>query len=109
MAFGVTKAELIHWRRKAEEGSVAFLTHFWQDARFPEYKTVTKAACSDRETLISWGKQHGLKADWIHTDSHFPHFDLIGESERRILELEGESAKLEELHRRLREKNSNYK
>lgn len=94
MAFGVTKTELAAWKEEAEKGRVAFLTHFWYDSRFPQYKTVTKAACKDKSRLIAWGKKYNLKREWIHVDDHFPHFDLIGNAEKEILLAEGRAAKL---------------
>ena len=94
MAFGVTKTELSRWKEKAKQGHVSFLTHFWYDTRFPQYKTVTKAACMNRETLIAWGKQYGLKEKWIHERDEFPHFDLIGDIEKEILIKEGCEQKL---------------
>ncbi|PYZ95260.1 hypothetical protein CR194_07040 [Salipaludibacillus keqinensis] len=105
MAFGVSKHELSLWKKQASEGNISFLTHFWYDARFPQYKTVTKAACSNRETLVSWGKNHGLKESWIHDRDPFPHFDLIGETEKVILKKEGCEEKLIRLEEKL---NSNY-
>jgi len=101
VAFGVSKEELKQWRQKADRGEVAFLTHYWYDARFPEYKTVTKAACCDRRTLIQWGRKYGLKPQWIHTDNHYPHYDLIGTTEKEILTAEGQSAKLTKLQQQL--------
>lgn len=97
MAFGVSKQELKKWKQAARDGEVAFLTHFWYDPRFPEYKTVTKAACIDEEKLIAWGKQYNLKRNWIHVDNHFPHFDLIGQTELEILTAEGKQNKLLEM------------
>ncbi|WP_280771909.1 hypothetical protein [Salipaludibacillus daqingensis] len=94
MAFGVTKSELFRWKEKARQGKVSFLTHFWYDTRFPQYKTVTKAACVNRETLVLWGEKHGLKEKWIHEREEFPHFDLIGDIEKQILVKEGYEEKL---------------
>ncbi|SDN31578.1 hypothetical protein [Alkalicoccus daliensis] len=105
MAFGVTKKELKNWKAAANSGEVAFLTHFWYDPRFPEYKTVTKAACSDIETLVSWGEKYNLKRSWIHVDNHFPHYDLIGSTETEILTAEGKQHKLVEMHNRIKLKN----
>ncbi|MFC4735702.1 hypothetical protein ACFO4L_03800 [Bacillus daqingensis] len=100
MAFGVTKQELAAWKRSVRSGNVAFLTHFWYDKRFPQYNTVTKAACSDRGRLIEWGLTYGLHETWIHEDRLYPHFDLIGADEFRILEQEGELEKLLKLRMR---------
>ena len=30
------------------------------------------------EELVAWGREHGLKPEWIH-DSALPHFDAFGE------------------------------
>ncbi|WP_416150653.1 hypothetical protein ACM26V_06690 [Salipaludibacillus sp. HK11] len=94
MAFGVKKTELSRWKEKAKQGHISFLTHFWHDSRFPQYKTVTKAACSNRNTLVTWGKKYGLKEKWIHERDEFPHFDLLGETEEQILLNEGCAEKL---------------
>ncbi|MDQ0257545.1 hypothetical protein J2S74_005003 [Evansella vedderi] len=100
MAFGVKRSELLQWKKKAREGEVAFLTHFWLDDRFPQYHTVTKAACSNREKLVQWGKQYGLKGEWIHDREDFPHFDLLGDRQREILMEEGLYDQLEKLENR---------
>ncbi|WP_096435267.1 hypothetical protein [Alteribacter populi] len=89
MAFGITKTELVAFKEKAQRGEIAFLTHYWYDPRFPQYKTVTKAGCADVEKLVSWGKQYGLKREWIHYREDFPHFDLLGENAKEILIQEG--------------------
>lgn len=68
--------------------NLAFLTHYWLDDRFPHANTVTKAACQDMKQLIEWGEKHGLKKEWIHDRAGFPHFDLIGEPQKRILQKE---------------------
>jgi len=101
MAFGVTKTELIRWKDKAKQGHVSFLTHFWYDTRFPEYKTVTKAACVNRDTLIAWGEKYGLKEKWIHERNEFPHFDLLGDIEKKILINEGCEQKLLDLEKKV--------
>ncbi|MCE7791212.1 hypothetical protein K8O68_02110 [Salipaludibacillus sp. CUR1] len=101
MAFGVTRQELVKWKTKAANGQIAFLTHFWYDPRFPQYKTVTKAACTHKETLIQWGRKYGLKEEWIHDRQTFPHFDLMGEWEKRILREEGRESKLVQLEQKL--------
>lgn len=88
MAFGIKKEELNRWKSVVMSGEVALLTHYWYDERFPQYNTVTKAGCSDREKLIHWGKRHGLKEEWLHERARFPHFDLIGKWEKNILENE---------------------
>ncbi|MCR6096197.1 hypothetical protein HXA34_11510 [Salipaludibacillus agaradhaerens] len=97
MAFGVKRQELTEWKQNVLKGRVSFLTHFWYDPRFPEYKTVTKAACADRDILLAWGGKYGLKESWLHERESFPHFDLIGETEKRILRAEGCYEKLLQL------------
>ncbi|ARK30827.1 hypothetical protein [Halalkalibacter krulwichiae] len=94
MAFGINKAILKQWKQHAEQGEIAFLTHFWLDDRFPGCTTVTKVASSDLDKLIKWGKQYGLKPEWIHKREGYPHFDLLGERQKDILKKEG---KLEQL------------
>ncbi|WP_347550267.1 hypothetical protein ABFG93_01780 [Pseudalkalibacillus hwajinpoensis] len=89
MAFGLSKSELNEWKEKVSAGEVDFLTHFWYDPRFPEYKTVTKAGCSDIQKLADWGKKYGFKREWMHNRTMFPHFDLLGNEQIRVLELEG--------------------
>lgn len=93
----MTKTELSRWKATAKQGHVSFLTHFWYDTRFPEYKTVTKAACANRETLVTWGKKYGLKEKWIHDRNEFPHFDLLGDIEKQVLIKEGSEQKLLQL------------
>ncbi|MEK3934425.1 hypothetical protein MKY41_03825 [Sporosarcina sp. FSL W7-1349] len=89
MAFGIQRAELLEWKAAVRQGKVAFLTHYWLDDRFPSCKTVTKAGCADLEKLAEWGRQYGLKKEWIDLRNDYPHFDLFGETERRILQSEG--------------------
>ncbi|MFY4774010.1 hypothetical protein [Metabacillus sp. RGM 3146] len=89
MAFGISREELNSWKKKAEKGEVALLTHFWLDDRFPDSHAVTKAGCSDLSELIQWGKKHGLKPEWIDRRSSYPHFDLMGEKQLEILKLYG--------------------
>ena len=69
-------------------GEIAFLTHYWLDSRFPGSYTVTKVGCKDSEKLENWGRQYGLKQDWIH-QSEYPHYDLFGEKQKEILLNEG--------------------
>jgi len=88
MAFGVKRKELVDWKRKVEKGEIAFLTHFWLDDRFPGCDTVTKVGCSNIEKLSQWGAQYGLNARWIHHDPRFPHFDLFGDHQYKILRKE---------------------
>ncbi len=94
MAFGITKRQLHEWKQQARAGEIALLTHFWIDERFPDCKTVTKVACADLKKLIEWGRQYGLKEEWIHQRSEYPHFDLLGERQRFILEKEGKEDQL---------------
>jgi hypothetical protein len=89
MAFGIKKQELVQWKRNVINGEIAFITHYWLDPRFPELNTVTKAGCSDVGKLMQWGKRYGLKKEWIHQRDQYPHFDLLGERQRMILEKEG--------------------
>lgn len=85
MAFGVKRDELIAWKESVENGKISFLTHYWQDERFPGCNTVTKVGCSDIDRLAEWGKQYQLLPQWIHRDERYPHFDLFGEKQREIL------------------------
>ncbi|MCZ0704499.1 hypothetical protein J2T56_003115 [Natronobacillus azotifigens] len=85
MAFGVKREELIAWKKSVENGKISFLTHYWQDERFPGCNTVTKVGCSDIDKLAEWGKQYQLLPQWIHRDETYPHFDLFGEKQREIL------------------------
>lgn len=88
MAFGITRNELNAWKRKIDEGEIAFLTHYWHDKRFPHYHAVTKVGCKSIPKLVEWGKQYHLRAEWIH-DGEYPHFDLLGEKQFFILQTEG--------------------
>lgn len=89
MAFGVNRNELRQWKEQVSRGEIAFLTHFWLDDRFPGCDTVTKVGCRDLEKLERWGAQYGLKPQWIHQDERFPHYDLFGDVQARILKSEG--------------------
>ncbi|WP_042456741.1 hypothetical protein [Neobacillus dielmonensis] len=90
MAFGIKRQDVTEWKRKIDQGEIAFLTHYWLDARFPGYKTVTKVGCNDLKKLAAWGKQYGLKEEWIdHRKDGYSHFDLIGEKQEEILRKEG--------------------
>lgn len=88
MAFGVKREELNRWKQAVKRGEIAFLTHYWLDDRFPGARTVTKAGCADIDKLVQWGAAYGLKKEWIHTKSEFPHFDLLGETQKYVLEQE---------------------
>ncbi|MED1741151.1 hypothetical protein P4U97_16825 [Bacillus swezeyi] len=88
MAFGINRKELEEWKQAVINGDIAFLTHYWIDDRFPDARTVTKAGCQNIEKLAAWGKKHGLKEEWIHKRSKFPHFDLMGKKQVEILKEE---------------------
>ncbi|MBF0708561.1 hypothetical protein IQ283_18310 [Alkalihalobacillus hwajinpoensis] len=92
MAFGLSKRELAEWKAAVSNGEVALLTHFWYDPRFPQFHSVTKAGCRNKEKLARWGEQYGLKREWMHDREEFPHFDLLGDDQIRILEAEGLAA-----------------
>ncbi|MBO0600180.1 hypothetical protein I2483_00765 [Sporosarcina sp. E16_3] len=95
MAFGIKRVELQAWKKEVSEGQMAFLTHYWLDERFPGCNTVTKAGCADIDKLVEWGKQYGLKREWIDMRDDYPHFDLFGEHELDILKSEGLTDQLE--------------
>jgi len=90
VAFGIKRQEIVAWKKKIDQGEIAFLTHYWLDDRFPDCKTVTKVGCHDLEKLAAWGKKYGLKKEWIdyRTDG-YSHFDLLGDKQISILEKEG--------------------
>lgn len=96
MAFGITRDELTEWKRRVKNEQIAFLTHYWIDNRFPGCKTVTKVGCGNISTLVEWGKQYGLKEEWIDLKEEYPHFDLFGKYEYDIMKKEGH---LEQLKR----------
>src|SRR5699024_7842834 len=98
MAFGLRRAELVAWKQNAAEGRIAFITHYWQDPRFPDCYTVTKVGCRDIEKLKKWGRTYGLKAAWIDDKQGFPHFDLFGDKQRYILQQEQQWRQLERFH-----------
>lgn len=89
MAFGITRAELNDWKRLVSKGEIAFITHYWIDPKFPGYTTVTKVGCSDLEKLSAWCLSHRLNPKYIHRRAEYPHFDLIGPEQVRILREEG--------------------
>ncbi|MFG6114997.1 hypothetical protein ACGTN9_07390 [Halobacillus sp. MO56] len=89
MAFGVNRNELRQWKEQVSRGEIAFLTHYWLDERFPGCDTVTKVGCRDLKKLEQWGAHYGLKPQWIHLDERFPHYDLFGDVQARILKSEG--------------------
>ncbi|AZB43066.1 hypothetical protein CEF21_12540 [Bacillus sp. FJAT-42376] len=85
MAFGINKKELKSWKEAVSRKEIAFLTHFWYDDRFPNSHSVTKAGCGDLEKLAEWGKQFGLQEEWIDRRSGYPHFDLMGSVQIKVL------------------------
>ncbi|MDQ0154511.1 hypothetical protein [Robertmurraya andreesenii] len=86
MAFGIKREDLLAWKKKIDDGEIAFLTHYWLDDRFPSCNTVTKVGCKDLNKLVEWGKQYGLKREWIHIRKDgYSHYDLLGEKEKEIL------------------------
>lgn len=90
MAFGIDRNTLNAWKQSVLGGNISFLTHYWIDDRFPGCHTVTKVGCSNQRKLITWGEKYGLRKEWIHDDPQFPHFDLVGERQKSILEKEGQ-------------------
>jgi len=90
LAFGIKRQALHEWKKKIEQGEIAFLTHYWLDERFPGCKTVTKVGCLDLDQLADWGKKYGLRKEWIHhRKDGYSHFDLLGERQKEILQQEG--------------------
>lgn len=89
MAFGIKREELNRWKKDVEDEKIAFLTHYWIDDRFPGCSTVTKVGCSNLEKLERWGRQYGLKPEWMDLRGNYPHFDLFGDHQIRILTAEG--------------------
>ncbi|HLS66351.1 MAG TPA: hypothetical protein VK029_05075 [Pseudogracilibacillus sp.] len=87
MAFGINRSELNEWKRDVMAGKISFLTHYWQDERFPKAHTVTKVGCIDINILAKWGKRYGLKREWIHMH-RYPHFDLFEDIQKRVLKAE---------------------
>ncbi|CDQ19621.1 hypothetical protein SAMN05192559_104154 [Halobacillus karajensis] len=88
MAFGVKREELRNWKSKVKNGEIAILTHYWLDERFPDCDTVTKVGCNNMKKLKEWGEGYGLAPEWIHKDPQYPHFDLFGDRQVRILRKE---------------------
>ncbi|RDW19579.1 hypothetical protein CWR48_07610 [Oceanobacillus arenosus] len=89
MAFGIKREELMAWKKNVENGEIDFLTHYWQDERFPNCNTVTKVGCSDIEKLKTWGRKYGLEENWIDMREQYPHFDLFGVHQEEVLRNEG--------------------
>ncbi|WP_342435069.1 hypothetical protein MHH57_10400 [Paenibacillus sp. FSL H7-0442] len=100
MAFGITRQELMAWKREVSRGEIAFLTHYWLDDRFPGITTVTKVGCSNLDKLRLWCNHNGLDPQYIHQRQAYPHFDLIGNKQTEILRKYGMSDQLKrfELH-----------
>lgn len=88
MAFGVTRSELQQWKEDVAKEEIAFLTHYWEDKRFPGCSTVTKVGCANIEKLAEWGKQYNLLPEWIDLHDSYPHFDLFGDTQLTILQQE---------------------
>ncbi|MFJ7754733.1 hypothetical protein ACQKGI_01450 [Peribacillus muralis] len=90
MAFGIKRKDVVEWKKRIDQGEIAFLTHYWLDDRFPGCKTVTKVGSKDLGRLSEWGKQYGLKKEWIHhRKDGYSHYDLLGDKQREILNAEG--------------------
>lgn len=85
IAFGISKAELDHWKEQVEAGEIAYITHYWYDKRFPNFKTVTKVGCSNLEKLKAWCITHKLDPKYIHIRKQYPHFDLLGPYQIEVL------------------------
>ena len=99
MAFGIKRDELNRWKQDVTEERISFLTHYWVDDRFPGCSTVTKVGCSNLDKLERWGRQYGLKPEWMDLRGDYPHFDLFGDHQKRILKAEGMLAQLEKLEK----------
>ncbi|WP_307471587.1 hypothetical protein [Cytobacillus purgationiresistens] len=90
MAFGIKREDLNGWKRKIDDGEIAFLTHYWLDDRFPGCTSVTKVGCNDMQKLKLWGEMYQLKPEWIHKRKDgYSHFDLLGEKQIEVLKNEG--------------------
>lgn len=85
MAFGVKRQEIQQWKAMVSNGTIAYLTHYWVEPRFPTITTVTKVGCSDLKKLMSWCEGYGLSPQYIHQRNDYPHFDLIGHKQKEIL------------------------
>lgn len=88
LAFGLKRKELNEWKIKVANGDIAIITHYWLDPRFPNSKTVTKVGCCNIERLKAWGRQYGLKPEWIHERIGYPHFDVLGDRQIEVLKNE---------------------
>lgn len=89
MAFGIGRQELNAWKSAVDRGEIAFLTHFWLDGRFPGVTSVTKVGCCDLPRLEEWCLRHGLLPNYIHRRGRYPHMDLFGPHQERILREQG--------------------
>ncbi|WP_430785745.1 hypothetical protein VBD025_11955 [Virgibacillus flavescens] len=98
MAFGLKRDELQLWKEQVKDGNISFLTHYWEDERFPGCYTVTKVGCSDLEKLTVWGETHELHPNWIHMDQNYPHFDLFGDKQKEILIKENQFEQLKKFN-----------
>lgn len=98
MAFGISKQELLEWKQAVARGEIAFLTHYWYDARFPQYRTVTKVGCSDLNRLRQWCLEHGLDPQYIHYRLPYPHFDLIGPKQVELLQKNSLESHIDRFH-----------
>ncbi|MGQ7888010.1 hypothetical protein [Paenibacillus sp. WC2504] len=98
MAFGIKRDELYRWKDAVSRGEIAFLTHYWLDDRFAGVTTVTKVGCSDLERLTNWCLSHGLDPQYIHHSPSYPHYDLFGPIQKKILELEQQWEQIERFH-----------
>lgn len=96
MAFGVKREELEAWKRQVAAGHIAFLTHYWVHPRYPGITSVTKAGCSDVARLRLWAVSRGLPPHHIHQRERYPHYDLLGSVQERILR---EEQLWDQLHR----------
>ncbi|UKS29166.1 hypothetical protein LOZ80_09625 [Paenibacillus sp. HWE-109] len=85
MAFGIKREELQAWKAAVSRGEISFLTHYWQDARFAGIRTVTKVGCADLPKLTNWCLSQGLNPQYIHHSPSYPHYDLFGPIQKRIL------------------------
>src|SRR5699024_10299076 len=84
MAFGIKREELINWKEQVMKGEIAFLTHYWQDDRFPGCYTVTKVGCSDINKLINWGKHYNLREELVELKEIFHNFDLFENKKKKF-------------------------
>jgi|SRR5690625_3366816 len=85
MAFGISRKQLIHWKKQVLQGKIAIITHYWYDQRFPDYQSVTKVGCIDLPKLIKWGETYHLRKEWIDQRNRYPHFDLFGDYQVKVL------------------------